>query len=252
MVDYTMSEEVILPSEGKIYNGNVSSVVKLKSMTTRHEMLRLSPNERPYKNICDIIDDCIVDDIGISSYDMCMQDYQYLLYKLRTVTYGSDYNCDTVCKYCLSDTHHTIKLDDLEVVPYDEDLIAKYIELDLPVTKKHVKLKMQTPRMLDDITLKKKELLKKAKDYKGDPAFLFSLVDSIETIDGEKLDPIKRESFIENLPMADTNRILFNITKLAESFGVSPTFEFTCPVCGLDYTTSFRITSEFFGPTYDA
>ena len=30
--------------------------------------------------ICEIIDDCIVDDIGISTYDMCLADYQFLLH----------------------------------------------------------------------------------------------------------------------------------------------------------------------------
>lgn len=85
---YVFAEEYTLPSMGKVYDVKVNPVVRLKSMTTEHEMKRLSPSERPYKTLCEIIDDCLVDNPGISSYDMCMADYIFLLHKLRVATYG--------------------------------------------------------------------------------------------------------------------------------------------------------------------
>ena len=91
---YVFAEEYTLPSMGKVYDVKVNPVVRLKSMNTEHEMKRLSPSERPYKTLCEIIDDCLVDNPGISSYDMCMADYIFLLHKLRVATYGKTYEIE--------------------------------------------------------------------------------------------------------------------------------------------------------------
>lgn len=249
LTNYTIAEEFKLPSNGKVYSVDVTPSVKLRSMTTEEEMKRLAPSDRAYKNLCEIIDDCIIGDPGISVYDMCLADYQFLLHKLRVVTYGAEYPVTTVCPYCAHEADHVVDMNDLPVTEYNPDEFAKYIEFTLPVTKKHIKLRLQTPRMVDDVTERDRELKKKSKGKSQDSAFLFSLQSLIETVDGEKLDPVKREDFVRSLPMMDTNYIMKHAEKLVESFGVDNTMEFRCPLCGLDYTTSFRITKEFFGPT---
>ena len=249
MSTYSIAEEFTLPSRGKVYSTNVNPTVKLRSMTTEEEMKRLSPSDRAYKNLCEIIDDCIVENPGISVYDMCLADYQFLLHKLRVVTYGADYPVTTVCPYCKNENEHVVNMNDIEVTEYNPDEFAKYFEFELPVTKKRIRLRMQTPRMIDDVTERNKELKRKSKGKSVDSAFLFSLESLIETVDGQVLDPIKREDFVRSLPMMDTNYIMKHGEKLVESFGVDNSLHFTCPLCGLDYTTSFRITKEFFGPT---
>ena len=249
MSTYSIAEEFTLPSRGKVYSTNVKPTVKLRSMTTEEEMKRLSPSDRAYKNLCEIIDDCILDDPGISVYDMCLADYQFLLHKLRVVTYGADYPVATVCPYCKNANENVINMNDIEVTEYNHEEFAKYFEFELPVTKKRIKLRLQTPRMIDDVTERNNELRRKSKGKSVDSAFLFSLESLIETVDGQVLDPIKREDFVRSLPMMDTNYIMKHGEKLVESFGVDNTLHFTCPLCGLDYTSSFRITKEFFGPT---
>ena len=75
MKDYNISENFILPSKGKIYTENINPDVTLRSMTTADEMKRLSPSEFPYKKMSTIIDDCIIEDLPLSAYDMCIGDY---------------------------------------------------------------------------------------------------------------------------------------------------------------------------------
>lgn len=251
MPNYSIAEEYTLPSRGKVYSVNVNPVVKIRSMTTEEEMKRLAPSERAYKNICEIIDDCLVEDPGISAYDMCLADYQFLLHKLRVVTYGSDYNITTTCPYCRSNNDGKVNLNDIEVVYYNRDDFAKLTEFVLPKTGKKITLRMQTPRMIDDINAQSKELKKKSKGASGDTAFLFTLEALIDTIDGNKIDPVKKEDFVRALPMMDTNYIMKHAQKLVESFGLKNSVDTECPVCGLDYTSSFRITAEFFGPSID-
>jgi hypothetical protein len=221
-------------------------------MTTAEEMKRLNHSERPYQLTAQVINDCIVNPIGIHVYDMCIPDYQFLLHKLRIVTYGSNYKSESRCPYCLSNNNHTIDLEtDLKLVPFDEAIHNKYSEIILPQTKKTIKLRVQSPRIMDDITMKAKEIRKNSPEFIGDPAFLVTLENLIETVDGKVYQDFQLNPFVRNLPMMDTNYIIKAAQKLNTSFGLSSELNPTCSLCGLDYTSSFRITSEFFGPSID-
>ena len=248
MQGYTIAETYTLPSKGKIYTENVNPVVKLRSMTTEEEMKRLARSDLPYKVMCEIIDDCIVEDIGISAYDMCIGDYQFLLHRLRMVTYGSQYKLSNTCKWCKSSVVETVNLEDLKVIEYTED-ISKYAKLDLPVSKKQITLKMQTPRMLDNVSLRTKES-KKRRTF-GESALLYTLMEIIDTVDGKKPDFMQLEDFVRKMPMQDVNYIIKYSQKLNDSIGIDTQFDVECDVCGLEYRSSFRLTSEFFGPSVD-
>lgn len=250
MTNGYITEEYKLPSLGKIYNVQVNPVVKLSSMLTEHEMKRLSPSERPYKTLCEIIDDCLVENPGISSYDMCMADYIYLLQKLRVVTYGKNYKVTSKCPFCSTESQHIIDLDELEVTYYNNDF-SEMSTFILPKTGKEIKLLMQTPRMNDEVTIRSKEQKRRTKGSDGDSAFLYTLQMIVDTVDGQKLDIIKSEDFLRKLPMLDTNSIIQHANKLVESFGVQNTLDLTCPFCGLDYTSSFRVGPDFFRPSLD-
>jgi len=249
-MDYIIGEEYTLPSLGKVYDKEVNPHIKLRSMTTNEEMKRLSPSDRAYKNMAEILDDCLVDNIGIPSYDLCIGDFQFLMHKLRVVTYGPEYSLDCKCPYCFSTTQETINLDDIPVNQY-KDKISDYLEFDLPKTKKHIRLRMQTPRILDDVSQNVKDFKKRNPSFTGDPAFLFTLKALIKEIDEQKPDPITIEPWIRSLPMADANYLIKKAGKLVDSIGLELNMEITCPVCGLTYKTPFRITSEFYGPEID-
>ena len=251
MSEYTIAEELTLPSKGLVYKQKVNPLVRLKSMTTQHEMQRLSRSDRPYKPMCEIIDDCFVENPGISSYDMCLADYQYLLLKLRVATYGPRYEFQTTCPYCMTAMADSMNIDDMKVTYCNLQDISSLLEFELPSTKKNIKIRMQTPRMIDDVTIQNKELQKKSKGRALDSALLFNICSMIETIEGKDINPIDKEDFVRNLPMMDTNYIVKKADKLSESFGVDSHIERTCSACGLDYTSSFRVSSEFFGPSID-
>ena len=246
----TIAEEFTLPSLGKIYSKPVNPNIRLRSMTTEDEMLRLSHTERPYKLLCDIIDNCMVGDKpGISAYDMCLSDYQYLLHRLRVVTYGPDYVARSICPYCGYANEKKISLDDLEISQYSEEL-EKYFEFNLPKSGNLVKIKLQTPRSVDNIAIKVKEERKKNPDA-PDKTLLLTVADLIDKVDGVVYDAIKLDMFVRKLPMADTNYILKCAEKLNKSIGINTNLEVHCAGCGVDYDTPFRVSPEFFGPSID-
>lgn len=250
MAEYTISEEGTLPSNGQIYNKTINPNFKIRSMTTEEEMKRLGHSELPYKVLPEIIDDCLVDKIGINTYDLCIADYQYLLFKLRTATYGNIYKVSTVCPVCGAVNDNDIDLDSLEINSYSPEL-DKYLNITLPKSGDRIKLRMQTPRLMDEIVSKTNSFTKKSKNVAGDPAFLFTLESLIETVNDTMYDAIKLNSYIRRMSAADANYILKCAKKLNDGFGLNTKINCTCSKCSSDFNYQLPITGEFFGPEID-
>lgn len=250
MNNVTIREEYSLPSKGQMYAKKFDPEVKLRSMTVAEEMKRLTATDNPYKTMSEIIEDCLETKLPVSVYDMCLGDYQYLLHKLRVVTYGPEYKISVLCPYCGEVFEHAINLDELAVHEYTNDL-DNLFTVKLPVTGRTVELKFQTPRDLDNIEKKKKQMKKQFPDMKEDPTLLLNLESMIKSIDGQPVNPATIQTFIKKLPMRDSSLILSAAEKINSKVGIDINIEATCPSCGNNVNTTFRFTSEFFRPEVD-
>jgi len=248
--NYTISESYTLPSKGLIYEKPIDPTFTVRSMTTAEEMKRLSPTETPYKVMSEIIEDCLTKKLEVPVYDLYLGDYQYLLFKLRTVTYGPQYKMAIQCPNCGEVTVSTVDLDGLSVTEYDES-IHELKMVHLPQSDKKIELKLQTPRIVEEIATKTKELKKRLKDTTVDPTLIITLQSIIKTVDGQVLNPVALESFVRKLPMKDANLLLQISKKLNGKVGLDNEVVCKCGSCGYDVVTTFRYTSEFFGPTVD-
>lgn len=244
----SIGETFVLPSKGLLYAEKFDPHVTLRSMTTEEEMRRLSPSGTEYKNMADAIQKCLETKLPIDVYDMCLGDYQFLLHKLRIVTYGSEYKMSMQCPHCGEVVQSTIDLNDLDVVEFDEKTFGS-MELTLPVTKKTITLTLQTPRILDSITEKAKELKRKTKEQGVNYTILFATMSFIAKVDGERLDEIQLEKFVRKLPMKDVYAIIQKGDELNRKVGLDTMVLAKCPECGYESVVTFRIQPEFFGPT---
>lgn len=242
-----VAEDFILPSKGLVYDPPIDPHIKLQSMTTRHEMLRLSPSEFVYKNMADILDECILTEMPFSAYDLCIGDFQFLIHKLRIVTYGSEYKMMSDCPYCGTSNVTTIDLETLSVSEYSEE-VEKYKTFTLPVSGNAIELNIQTPRMLDDITVKTKDFKKKTNGTQPDQTLAFTIEALVGKLDGKAPNKVKLIEWVRNLPMKDTNTFIAYSNKYNNSIGVQMYVENKCSICEMPYTSTFRATSEFFRP----
>ena len=245
----TIVETYTLPSKGIIYKNPINPDITLRSMTLAEEMRRLQVSGDAYRPMSDVIDDCIENDLPMSSYDMCLGDYQFLLHKLRIVTYGTGYKLTVICPHCGEKNNLNINLDDLKIRELPDNF-ADMCELKLPKTGDIVKIKFHTPRILDTIAKEIKEMKKQFPDLKGDPTILITIQNSIDEVNGRKITKLGVQEYIKNLPMMDIQYLLQNISRVTDCVGVDPLINFTCDNCGGDEVASFRFTPEFFTPTY--
>lgn len=248
--NFTISESYILPSKGLIYDRPIDPHVTLRSMTTAEEMKRLSPTETPYKVMSEIIEDCLVKKLEIPVYDLCIADYQFLMHKLRVVTYGPDYKMAVQCPNCGEVSMTTINLDSIPITEYD-DSVRELMTVKLPQSDKTVEIRIQTPRSIEEANTRTKDIKKKMKDLVYDPGFLVTIQSIIKTVDGQVLNPAALELFVRKMPMKDANILLQAAKKLNGKVGLDTEVLAKCGQCGYDVVTTFRFTSEFFGPTVD-
>ncbi len=240
-------EKVCLPSKGLVYEEDVNPEIELSSMKTKHEMMRLSATDGNQKVMANIIDDCIVSDMGISSYDLCLGDFQYLLYKLRVVTFGPEYEMQCRCPYCGFENTVTLNIDELNVNEYSDSIID-LLEMDLPISGNHIKLTMQTPRMLDRINSRIKETNQRRRNSDENLTVLYTILSCIEEIDDEPIEIVTAENWVRELPLADSNAILYRINELNDCLGIELDSLTTCKICRSTFLAPFRVNDSFFRP----
>lgn len=249
--NYTISESYTLPSGGVIYDPPVNPHIELRSMTTREELKRLNPSSTPLKTLADIIEDCMLEKPAVHVYDMAVGDYEYLLHKLRTVTYGPSYKVSVTCANCGATIDTTAQLDQLVVKPFDMKEFDQLRTIILPVSKHEITLKVQTPRDLDAIDIKVKDMRKKAPNAGINFETFAQLLSYVDFVDGTKLNSVELESFIGALPARDMNKLVNAAEKLNAYIGLDSKLSFICSTCGEEINTFFRFGPEFFRPTDD-
>ena len=247
--DYTIMEGYELPSKGKIYTEGVNPHVELRSMTARDEMKRLSPSSTPLKTLADIIEGCCIEKPAIHVYDMSLGDYEFLLHKLRIVTYGEDYKVALRCPECGEVIETVAKLGQLEIKEYDEEEIKSLQTFTLPKSNRLITLNFLSPRMVEEMEVKVKDMKRRYKTATIDFETLVRLLTNIDLVDGEKKSEVELEKIVTDLPALDLQKILNNIDKLNQKIGLDNILYLTCPKCGEEVTTFFRFGPEFFRPT---
>lgn len=242
----SLQELFRLPSDGKVYDREVEPDITLRSMTTMEEKKRLGNSVAPYKLLASIIDDCIIDKPeGFTSYDLVLGDFQYLLFKLRTVTYGKLYKLNLRCPSCGQTFEAVVDLDELEELRFDESMLDQ-LSITLPMCGQDVTLRMLTPHKLDQIERRAADILAKRPEYEGSPSYILTLMNEIDTVDGEKLVEAKKQRFVENLYMKDARAIQKAVDSI--KLGVNTQCTQECPKCKHSFRFQLPFTSSFLGP----
>lgn len=245
MFDYnTINETFTLPSLGKF--NNIDPQVVLRSMTGNEEKRRLSNSSEANKVMATIINDCMIDR-KFDSYDLCLEDFLYLTYMLRVVTYGPEYPINIFCSHCLEKNAVNIDLDKLDVINWNQIDLESKLDVKLPLTKSSVHLKLITPRQLDLINMHAKEIALKNKDINA--TYILTLTSRIQTINGQIMPEGLVEKFIQDLPMRDIKVLEKAIRNIRWGL-VTDTLTHVCHKCGEAFTFSMPVGRDFFDPEY--
>ena len=107
--------------------------------------------------------------------------------------------------------------------------------------------------MLDEIEAEKNRRLQKAAKNSDAPVaydigLSLTLQAMIDTVDGEKLTPTKKEKFVDDLLCYDVKFLQAKAEAINGKIGLDTQLVVKCEQCGYDIVTSFRLEPEFFNP----
>lgn len=244
MSNVTFPTEVIdLPSGGKFYpEGSPlkSGQVELKYMTAKEEDILTSQNLIKKGIVLDKLMDSLIVTKGVSHEDLFLGDLNALMVASRILGYGKDYPVNAICPKCGNSEDHTVDLTQLETKDVDEntDLVVE-----LPVSKKKLKLRLLTRKIEKEVE-RELESLKKL-GLQVEPEATTRMRYLIQEVDGSP-DPKLIREVVENMLVADTRAIREFYKK------VSPDIKFetnyVCSSCGEASVLPISIGLNFFWP----
>lgn len=241
-----IQEEFQLPSNGK-FNG-IPAVVQLRAMTLLDEKRRLAG--QGLKSIIDCVDRCIVTE-GVSAFNMCAQDVDFLMIKLRTITYGAEYKMSFVCSECGKTVNTSTNLDDLEVTYAPEDFSSVFKIGPLPISGDVLTVQELDYNGIFAIDTEAQRILAKFPNYEGDPTDILNYVYKIKEVNGEQLPFPHLKQYVETMPAMDSIYFDEMYDKHSATFGISEQVVTTCTFCNATQRRSLPYTGEFFRPRFD-
>lgn len=218
-----MTETMVLPSAAvKLYGPNFDGVLNLRAMTTKEERIRLS-GQFFYEVMSNIVNECIVDNKNpdgsykIDSKMFTEFDFFAVLVKLRIMSYGPLYKTVATCHECGSQFITTVDLADLECKLVPEGFVEPYTIGPLPYSKDVLGCRFL--RVMDRIEIEKKKqiILAKEPNYIGDPTYQLEMHRRIMEVNGEPIDIIAVEDYVDGMIAMDSQMYHDEVEK---NFGI--------------------------------
>lgn len=229
-----------LPSGGKFYQDSEdedlkNGIIKLYPLSLADE--EIITNKTYLKNgtmFRILFDTCMASDY--SAKKLLQFDSLYIMYVLRQISYGDDYNFDVKCDECEEEFEWSMNISDIDWAELPEDAVDERA-IHLPVSKYTVTMSLMRLGMEEE-----QEIIKKKYKCSDRIAILISNTLSVKNEEGEEINPADWADFFEALPTLDRNAInnSFKGTKQ------EPKITIKCPNCGSDITFNVPISEDFF------
>lgn len=219
-----ITESLVLPSAtAHLYGDNFDGHLTLRSMTTKEERMRLS-GQSFFTIMSQIINECIDNNKNpdgtykIDSASFTDFDFFATCVKLRMISYGLKYKTTAICPKCGHQFIYTADLSQLVYNLVPEDFVEPY-EIG-PLPRSGDTLGCRFLRVKDHIENEKKKdfILTRNPKYVGDPTYQLEMKERIMTVNGQPIDYVQIEDYVDNMVAMDSVVYHDNIDK--NVFGV--------------------------------
>lgn len=245
------TEEILLPSRNIFYDHDILKIdekVKIRGLTVEEQKRLLQSNQENQEGILnDIVYNSIVYPNNMKNTDMFIIDRDYILQKVRQLTYGDEVKQNFACMQCGQQNETVINIDELDVKYFDDDFkLPIVIKTDqILMDNKPVTLSFTLPTInanKDNQTLLRYH--KKEKNQKS--LIIYTTVFScLIQINGEELTVRDKDQIMNLYMQLPQNKISELFKQLNTDYGMENTKQVTCDNCG--YTNEVSVmTQDFF------
>lgn len=224
-----------LPSHGLLYKGATDDpdlakgIIRIRQMTLNEEKIMTTDRFVQSGRALDmVLENCIKSDIDPG--DLLSSDRLYILFYLRGMSYGLDYEFSVKCYHCGANFTQKVSVDKLPLKEWAEkDEPLEPIKMTLPITNADVEAHFMRGKEEKSLTEKERETrgYDEADSSAGDSVIL--LIDKVTLPDGEILGPKDKEDFINNMVGGDVS--FFRDIMGEKSCGIKQLEHIFCPRC---------------------
>jgi len=243
--NFSTAEKVKLPTGRFLYGDSedpdlAEGYVNLSDMSLADEELLTNQSlAKRGETFVQLLNSCVQNE-GFDANELSIYDTYYLLYALRRITYGEDYEFEVKCEHCGKKFKYKMNIEDAEFdeIPEDSDL-KPVVTLELP--KSHYTVTIRYAALGDEAEVKR---LSPESDV-GDVALGYAVRTlSIKDDKGKLINPQDYEEFYSQLPGRDRAMI----TKAFEDLDnlEIPKMTITCPKCKDKMEKEIPFDKDFF------
>lgn len=247
--DFSEPETIDLPSRGILYGSStddedvLNGKIVIYPMTAREEeILSTQKFIRDGSATRRVLDRCIGSDIDAK--DILTYDSNYLLFYLRSISYGDEYEFELKCQnsMCQKKFDHTVKISELSFKDLPD--IKEPIEIKLPISKYTVNMVLPRLYHTEEIIRLAGDRKVSTEDSSGTQIdrYIATTVSILDRNREEVPRNLWRE-FFEALPGADIAEVR---DRSDYSTGVDTLEGVVCPYCETDYSGTIPVGLDFF------
>lgn len=216
--------EIELPSVGLLYHEGVS-VIKIRPFTFDDERILKTMDAMGTdadKVVTSLLNNCIE---GISAESLTPIDKLYVMFRLRGISYGDNYEITHDCTKCAKTSQLTLKISTLTVTPLD----PTYTRFTLPDSEQEVEIKL--PKGTDEnLYLTADNLMRNLHMF-------------VRTVGGIS-DPTIVEEFVHRTTVRDIDILRSKI--FLPDYGMENHFFYSCKECSTKNRVEIGLNESFF------
>ena len=238
-----ITETVNLPTRGLIKGVPEQIILKAIQRKDKKKLLMSETNN----TLLSLLQSSIISPKDFNVYNLLPFEADYLLYRLRILTYGSDHTFKSKCPTCGFVNDVEYDLNDVECLPVPDDFSLTFNVPPLPISGVVITCKLLTEGDLVEIN-KVSDNLEKNTGNKS--AYFDTLWETrIVAINGNKLSPIETTQFLDELNDYDNEYLMEYYNVYSANYGLQTKLHFECDNCHNNVETKMPSIYTFFRPT---
>ena len=238
-----LTETVKMPSRGMIPNVPTEVVIKAIQRKDKKKLLMSETDDI----LMSLLQYSIVSPQDFNVYNLLPFESNYLLYRLRILTYGPSHTFREKCPYCGEINNVDMDLNSIPILELP-DGFNMIFDIQLPISGDVLKCKLLTEGEKNTISKKATEL----KEATGNKSAEIDMIweSRIVAINGSaNLAPIEISQYLDEMNDYDSEYFMEYYLKYEGNYGLQTKLSFKCDKCGKFVESQMPSIYTFFRPT---
>ncbi len=238
-----LTETVKMPSRGKIKGVPEEIVIKAVQRKDKKKALMSETDNI----LLSMLQACIVSPKDFNVYNLLPFESEYLLYRLKVLTYGGDYIFKEKCPYCDHMNEINMNLSDIPIIEVPDNFKTVFDIPPLPISGMQFKCRLLTEGELISLSKQSKELEVNTGNKTGNIDLIWDA--RVVSINGNaKLAPIEIEQILDDLVDYDSEYLMTYYNKYVGNYGLQTKLSYICDNCKSKIESDMPSIYTFFRP----